>query len=163
MAYRPDQRAVTCSILTTGGWCEGTLHVPRASFLVDQLNVGNHELLKLTDFRFLTRDIRHEFFALQRDGVALVIPPDNETQIVAAPEDNAISASVTCWFGFGVVMGRVRMRRGVRTSDFWVRQAGFVVLEDCKVRLADDLEQLCAAVIVNTKQMIGLSEESSPR
>ncbi|MCB9652810.1 MAG: hypothetical protein H6729_01610 [Deltaproteobacteria bacterium] len=161
MKYRPDQRAITCSILTAGGWCEGTLHVPRASFLVDQLNVTDHELMKLTDFRFLTRDIRHEFFALQRDGVALVIPPEGETQILASAEENMVSAPVTCWFGFGVVLGRVRMRRGIRTSDFWVRQARFVVLEDCTVRLADNLEQVCDAVIVNTKNMIGLSEESS--
>lgn len=161
--YQPHQRQIDAQIYTTAGWMEGTFHFPKKSQLLEALN-SQAEFYRLTDIRFLANKRELEFFALQRRSTVLVVPPPDETDLRMV-KDEVWPIRVYCLFDGGYVEGRVRLRKGVRVSDYLPKQDGFVLLEKCKLRLGDTtteffVEEEHEAVFVNAGRIVGISEES---
>jgi hypothetical protein len=162
--YQPHQRQVTAQIYSTAGWLEGTFHLPKMSKLLEGLN-KEPEFYRLTDVNFLARKgLQLEFFALQRRSTVLIVPPDGESDLRLQKEETR-PIRVYCLFEGGYVEGRMRLRKGVRVSDYLPKQDGFVLLENCKLRLGDIttdffVEEEHDAVLINAGRVVGFSEES---
>jgi hypothetical protein len=162
--YQPNQRQVSAQMYTTAGWLEGTFHFPKMSKLLEALN-KEPEFYRLTDVSFLARQDRLlEFFALQRRATVLVVPPEGESDLWLQKEQTR-PTRVYCLFDGGYVEGRLRLRKGVRVSDYLPKQDGFVLLQNCKLRLGDlttefFVEEEHDAVFVNAGRVVGFSEEA---
>lgn len=161
--YQPHQRQIAAQIFTTAGWMEGTFHFPKMSQLLEALN-SQSEFYRLTDATFLANKRNLEFFALQRRSTVLVVPPEGERNLRMENEETR-PIRVYCLFDGGYVEGRLRLRKGVRVSDYLPREDGFVLLQNCKLRLGDTtteffVEEEHDAVFVNAGRIVGVSEES---
>lgn len=128
--YQPNQRTITAQIYTTAGWLEGTFHFPKMSKLLEALT-SQSEFYRLTDVTFLSQKKTIEFFALQRRSTVLVVPPEGEKGLRVDREETR-PIRVYCLFDGGFVEGRLRLRKGVRVSDYLPREDGFVLLQDCR-------------------------------
>ncbi len=164
MAYQPDQRKITSQVLTTAGWLTGTFHVLRSAKFVEQLNVTN-EFFRMTDVSFIGRDQVIEFFAVQRGSVTLIVPPTNERDLIIEGIEELVPHQVFMMFDQGYVEGRMMIRKGVRISDFLVRQSGFILLRRCTLYLGSlrdgfFVEEQHPSIIVNASMIVGVSETS---
>lgn len=161
MSYRPDQRQVPSQIMTKAGWLQGTLHVPRASKLVMHLN-AQPEFVRVTDVSFAGKPHRVPFMSMQRKLMVLLAPSPDETDL--SVEDASLPPQrVFVLLEGGVLAGDLRLRPGVRTSDFFAKQQGFVLLRDCVLRLGDSnasilVEERHPAVLMNASQIIAVAE-----
>lgn len=140
-----------------------TFHVLRQAKFVDQLNTP-HAFFKLTDLSFVGKDREISFFALQREATTLIVPPTTENDLILDRVDEHDAHSVFCIFDGGVVSGKLLIRKGVRVSDFLIKQEGFVLLRRCKLRLGSLHEEFFVeeehpSVIVNASKIIGFTEE----
>lgn len=161
--YQPHQRQIPAQIYTTAGWMKGTFHFPKMSKLLEALGTQS-EFYRLTDVTFLATKVDLEFFALQRRSTVLVVPPAGEGNLRMDNEETR-PIRVYCLFEGGYVEGRLRLRKGVRVSDYLPREDGFVLLQNCKLRLGDTTTQFFVeeehdAVLVNAARIVGVSEES---
>ncbi len=162
--YQPHQRQLEAQIYTTAGWLSGTFHFPKMSKLLEALN-KEPEFYRLTDVRFLAKkDLLLEFFALQRRSTVLVVPPEGESGLYLKQEETR-PIRVYCLFDGGFVEGRLRLRKGVRVSDYLPKHDGFVLLQNCKLKLGDItgdffVEEEHEAVFVNAGRIVGVSEEA---
>lgn len=161
MSYKPDQRHVPCQIMLSAGWVEGTFHVPRISKFVDQLN-AQAEFLRVTDLSFVGKTSTVPFMSLQKNKTILIVPPPQEKDLSNEPED-LIFRRIFVLFEGGVLAGTLRIRHGVRTSDYFAKQQGFIPLRHCILRLGDlneefFVEERHPAVVINASEIIGVSE-----
>jgi hypothetical protein len=152
MAYQPDQRKITSQVLTTAGWLKGTFHVLRSAKFVEQLNVTN-EFFRLTDVSFIGREQIIEFFAVQRAAVTLIVPPSTERDLIIEGIEELVPHHVFMLFDQGYVEGRMMIRKGVRISDFLVRQSG-------SLRDGFFVEEQHPSIVVNASKIVGVSETS---
>ncbi len=161
MSYRPEQRQVASQVMTTAGWLQGILHVPRAGKLVPHLN-SQHGFLRATTVSFMGKPHQVPFMSLQRNKVILVVPSPEEESLV--PELEGLDRKrVFVLLPGGVLSGTLMLHQGVRTSDFFSKQQGFVLLEDCVLQLGSlnsdfFVEERHPAVIINAPQIIAVSE-----
>lgn len=105
--------------------------------------------------------------ALQRDSVELIIPHENQGDLLAGPVAHAQTDQVFILFDDGVVRGTLEWRENVRLSDFVTRQDGFILLRDCTIELGHVLTDEYAvkeasAVLMNVNHIVGISE-TTPR
>jgi len=164
MAYSPDQRQVTCQILTRAGWMSGTYHMLRVGKFLEQLNVPG-EFHKITDATFAGKNTLLPFFALQREAITMVIPPPNESDLVIEGTEELTAHKVFVLFEQGFVEGTMMIRKNVRISDYLVKQAGFVLLRRCTLKLGSLQDEFFAeekhpAIAINAKQIVGVSDTS---
>lgn len=162
MAYQPDQRKISSQVLTSAGWLKGTFHILRSAKFVDQLNVAN-EFFRMTDVSFIGKEQAIPFFALQRDAVTLVVPPSNERDLILEGVEELVPHSVFMLFNSGYVQGRLMIRKGVRVSDYLVKQRAFVLLRRCTLYLGsleDEffVEEQHPSIVVNASKIVGVSE-----
>lgn len=141
----------------------GTFHVLRHAKFVEQLNAPN-EFIKITDVSFVGKQREIPFFALQRDATTLIVPPATENDLILDKVEEQEAKHVFCVFVGGVISGTLLIRKGVRVSDFLVKQTGFVLLRRCKLRLGDlhdefFVEEEHPSIIVNSSNIIGVSED----
>lgn len=164
MARNPlDRRGVRARVLTPAGWIVATFHLPARSRFVDQLNRPT-EFVRLTDVLLHGRDETLPFLALQRRAAILVLPPPEETDLVHVPETEPRSRHhVSCLMEVGTLQGTLETLRGVRVSDYFLNKQGFVVLEQCRLRLGGvhggaptDIAE--PRVIVSTTHVLGVSD-----
>lgn len=160
MSYRPDQRQVKSRIMTPAGWLQGTLHVPRASKLVPYLN-AQPDFLRMTDVSFLGRPNRIGFMSVQRRGMSILVP-DAEEQDLAIVDESTLPQRVFVLLEAGVLAGSIRLRQGVRLSDFFSKQHGFILLHDCSLQVGEAgqprVEERHPAVLVNSQCVVAVSE-----
>lgn len=160
-AYVPEQRAITCRILTFAGWIEGTFHVPAKNGFLEFL-ARDETMYRLTDVALPGQDRRHPFFALHRSAVVGVAPPAGEPVEVTLPPGKRVVHRVSWLLASGVVDGDVELLENVRVSDFVMHHTGFTPLRDATVLLKNaeggwDAEPL-PAFAVQANRAIGVSD-----
>lgn len=163
MGYAPDQRKIESQILTQAGWLTGTFHILRHAKFVDQLNTQN-EFFKLTDVSFVGKQQTLPFFALQREATTIIIPPSTENDLILDKIEEQEAKHVFCIFDGGVISGTLLIRKGVRISDFLVKQRGFVLLRRCNLRLGSLHDEFFVdenhpSIIVNSTKVLGVTED----
>ncbi len=163
MSYSPDQRTIVSQILTTAGWVDGTFHILRHAKFVAQLNKED-EFLKITDVSFVGKKQKMPFFALQKDAAVLIVPPPTESDLILDTTEEKEAKHVFCVFEGGVISGTLMIRKGVRISDFLIKQKGFVLLKRCNLRLGDLHEEFFVdedhpSIIVNSSKILGVTED----
>jgi hypothetical protein len=160
--YKPRQRTVAATILTSAGWMTCKMHVLEKAHLLEQLESVS-EFYKVTDASLVGIDTTVEFLALQRDSVELVVPQNEPEDLLAGPVHQSQSQRVFILFGNGVIRGTLEWRENVRLSDFVTRQDGFILLRDCQVEMGNLIAgnqqvEKAPAVFVNVNHIVGISE-----
>jgi hypothetical protein len=158
-----DRRSIRARVLTPAGWIVATFHVPARSRFVDQLNRPT-EFVRLTDVSLHGREETLPFLALQRKAAILVLPPADETDLLYVPETEPRTRHpASCLMEVGTLHGTLETLKGVRVSDYFLNKQGFVVLEDCRIRLGGlqvhaATEHVESRVIVGTLHVLGISD-----
>jgi hypothetical protein len=161
--YNAQLRRVHVQLYTRVGWVTGTLRIPAKSRLIEHLN-HSREFLSLTDVRFEMQPDPIPFFAVQRDAIILMVPPDNEP-INAPTLEEMVVHPLSCMLELGTLYGEFKTLRSVRVSDFISATKGFFHLESCDLVLGDRFgrqitESHRAHVLVHIKHVIGVTEDS---
>lgn len=155
-------RPVTLRLRIEGGWARGVLQLPGGVSVLQYLNTWE-AFLRLTRMSIPGRRETVDFFALQRNGISLVIPPAAE---VVPPDPRRGRGSVhriaVMVRGVGILYGVLDLGRGLRVSDFLAAQRGFFVVENCLLSEKGEptAKKPTPAVLVNANQVIGV--EDSP-
>jgi hypothetical protein len=161
--YNQQLRRVDVQLFTRAGWVTGTLRVPVKSRLIEHLN-HSREFISLTDVRFETQPDPIPFFAVQRDAIMLLIPPEGEV-ISAATIEEMVVHPLSAMIELGTLYGQFKTLKSVRVSDFISATRGFFHLEHCDLVLGDRWgreikEAHRPHVLVNIKHVIGVTEDS---
>lgn len=152
----PDQRAIVVRILTSAGFVEGTLRVPRRTCLADAWDHAP-EFVPLTDVQVPGLPARVPFFAIRRHEMMLLIPPATETLIVqprSQEVDHAMSALLPGQFAIG---GTVAVLHDVRLTDH-LRRPSTLVLKDATI-IGPGVHEQQAVVLVDPQRVLGISEQ----
>lgn len=162
---RPLQTAVPVIVFTPSGFIRGTLHLPAVKTLQSFLN-SQDEILKLTEAVLPGSDQVHPFLALHKSAITLVVPQgavEAPKVGMAAPREQRL---VTCLLTLGSMRGHLEVPESLRTSDFLLRNTGFIEFHQCYVGSTtyfDPSEATGAPlplVIVNSRNMVGVTEEA---
>jgi hypothetical protein len=164
MASRPSLQRLPVDILTTLGWLNGTLHLPRHLPVIEHLALGYHDL-KLTGVAVPNEPDRLRFLALRREAVMVVAPV-----LADAEEDESALAfttarKVACLLPGALLRGTLRIFTGLRLSDHLQLQGRLVTLRQCLLSPYGAAAQSNGAralpmVMVNLDHTIGISELS---
>ena len=163
---RPLQTAIPVIVFAPSGFIRGTLHLPSVKTLQSFLN-SQDEILKLTEAVLPGSDQVHSFLALHKSAITLVVPQGPiempKTGIGAAPLEQRL---VTCLLTLGSMRGHLEVPETLRTSDFLLRNTGFIEFHQCYVGSTSyfDPSEATGAplplVIVNSRNMVGVTEEA---
>jgi hypothetical protein len=149
-------------MMTSAGWMEGSLHVPKLQYLVDYVDAVG-EFLRLSDARMPNASAATPFFAIQKSAISFITPLDEITANDARPFTSATKPhSVACLLEHGIVQGTIHSLVGVRLSDFLTSKSVFFPLHGCEFRSAFQLGEAAGdqfrLALVNRARMIGVSE-----
>lgn len=163
---RQPQTPVPVIVFTPSGFIRGTLHLPNVKTLQSFLN-SQDEILKLTEAVLPGSDQIHPFLALHKSAITLVVPQGAFDQpkaaIGAAPRELRL---VTCLLSLGSMRGHLEVPESLRTSDFLLRNTGFIEFHQCYVGSTSYFDPSEATgeplplVIVNSRNMVGVTEEA---
>jgi hypothetical protein len=152
-------------VFTPSGFIRGTLHIPAVKTLPSFLN-GADEILKLTEAVLPGNDQVHPFLGLHKSAVILVVPRvvlEGPKAGLGMPPRG--QRPVTCLLSLGSIRGSLDVPDNLRTSDFLLRNTGFIEFHQCHVGSSlyfDPSEATGEAlplVIVNSRNMVGVTEE----
>lgn len=164
MALAPQQ-PITIIALTASGYISGIVHLLARKNLRTLLNAQD-EILKLTHAVLPGSPQSHPFLAL-RKGSALLIVPKADPELFK-PEPSAWQKAqrrVTCLLEHGSIQGYIEVPENVRTSDFLLRNPGFIEFRECYLGPNPQLDQQertgepLPIVYVNARSMVGVTEE----
>jgi hypothetical protein len=163
---RPTQTFIPVIVFTPSGFIRGTLHLPAVKTLPSFLNAQD-EILKLTEAVLPGSDQVHPFLALHKSAVILVIPQEGVELPKSGPSAMPRELRpVTCLLSLGSIRGHLDVPENLRTSDFLLRNTGFIEFHECFVGSTtyfDPSEATGAPlplVILNSRNMVGVTEES---
>lgn len=163
---RPLQTAIPVIVFTPSGFIRGTLHLPTVKNLPSFLN-SQDEILKLTDAVLPGSDQVHPFLALHKSAIILVVPQESvEIPKVTLGAGNREFRPVTCLLSLGSIRGNLDLPENLRTSDFLLRNPGFIEFHQCYVGSTSyfDPSEATGAplplVMVNSRNMVGVTEEA---
>lgn len=165
-SLRPSQTAIPVIVFSPSGFIRGTLHLPAGKTLPSFLNAQD-EILKLTEAVLPGSDQTHPFLALHKSAIILVVPQEGVE--IPKPGPGAMPRElrpVTCLLSLGSIRGHLDVPENLRTSDFLLRNTGFIEFHQCFVGSTtyfDPSEATGAAlslVIVNSRNMVGVTEEA---
>ncbi len=154
--------ATTVRLFTPTGWVIGTLHVPERTGLLAFLN-GDEPFFRMTNVSLPEQPRSIPFLALQRKAVLLVIP-DPSALLGPRAQGRQTRHEVACLFNGGLVMGSLRLPRGMRVSDELMELEEFFAIEDCTLGFDAAPEALMEAeelVLVHAAEMFGVAELES--
>jgi len=164
---RPPQTAIPVIVFTPSGFIRGTLHLPAVKNLQSFLNTQD-EILKLTEAVLPGSDLVHPFLALHKSAIILVVPQEGvelpKPVLGAMPRE---LRPVTCLLSLGSIRGHLDVPENLRTSDYLLRNTGFIEFHQCYVGSTtyfDPSEATGAAlplVMVNSRNMVGVTEEAT--
>jgi len=163
---RPIQTAIPVIVFTPSGFIRGTLHLPAVKTLPSFLNAQD-EILKLTDAVLPGSDQVHPFLALHKSAILLVVPQEGVE--IPKPATGAVNRElrpVTCLLSLGSIRGHLDVPENLRTSDFLLRNPGFIEFHQCYVGSTSyfDPSEATGAplplVMVNARNMVGVTEEA---
>ena len=163
MTYHPQQRQVPVEIQPAPVRISGVFHLPLKSGLVDYIN-HTKDFLPLTRVSFEGSSAPPlQFLAIQRDAAMLIAAKEETNLITASGLDETTPLTVYCLLERGNVSGEVHVLKGVRASDYFAAQRGFVLLRDCDALLTDRWGQSVSEhrwrfVLVNVRAIIGVSD-----
>jgi len=164
-SLRPPQYPCSVVVFTASGFIRGVFHLPPARHLRSFLNAGE-EILKLTQAVLPGSPQVHAFLALQKSAVLLVVPQEDLEPQMAEPGPILKERRlVTCLLSFGSVQGYLETPEHMRTSDFLLRNPGFLELRECHIGPNPYLDpkeisgEAIPLVLVNAKCLVGLAEE----
>jgi hypothetical protein len=158
---RPQQRPIPVLVLAPHGFISGTIHIPMLKGLHNFLN-SSEEILKLTDAVLPGSPQVYPFLALQKVATHLLVPrgaPETEPTYL-----NTTQHLVTCLLSMGSIRGFIDVLENVRTSDFLLRNHGFIEFKQCylgpnpQVNPKEISGDPLAQVFVNTRSMVGVTE-----
>jgi|GEM_PF-1102480 len=165
---RPPQTAIPVIVFTPSGFIRGTLHLPEVKTLHSFLN-SQDEILKLTEAVLPGSDQVHPFLALHKTAITLVVPQGSlETPragLGGMPREQRL---VTCLLSLGSIRGHLEVPETLRTSDFLLRNTGFIEFHQCYVgstsyfNPSEATGEPLPLVIVNSRNMVGVTEEATP-
>jgi hypothetical protein len=163
---RPPQTAIPVIVFTPSGFIRGTLHLPAVKTLHSFLN-GQDEILKLTEAVLPGSDQVHPFLALHKSAITLVVPQGDldtlRSGLSAMPREQRL---VTCLLSLGSIRGHLDVPENLRTSDFLLRNTGFIEFHQCYVGSTSYFDpseatgEALPMVIVNSRNMVGVTEEA---
>lgn len=163
---RPSQTALPVIVFTPSGFIRGTLHLPVVKTLPSFLNTQD-EILKLTEAVLPGSDLVHPFLALHKSAILLIVPQGElEAPRPAFGTLPLEPRQVTCLLTLGNIRGHLDMPENLRTSDFLLRNTGFIEFHQCYVGSTSyfDPSEATGAplplVLVNSRNMVGVTEES---
>lgn len=100
------------------------------------------------------------FLALQRKAV-LVVVPGEDAPLDPSEAHGRAHHEVACLFDGGLVMGTLRLPKGVRVSDELMQSQEFFAIEDCTLAIDASPEPIMEAeelVLVHGAEMFGVAE-----
>ena len=152
----------TVRLFTPTGWVIGTMHVPDGVGLLPFLNSGE-SFFRMTNVSLPEQPRTIPFLALQRKAV-LVVVPGEDAALGLVEGDGRECHEVACLFDGGLVMGTLRLPKGVRVSDELMQSQEFFAVEACTLGIdaapepAMEAEEL---VFVHAAEMFGVAELES--
>jgi len=149
----------TVRLFTPAGWVIGTLHVPAGVGLLPFLN-SQQAFYRMTNVSLPDQPQTIPFLALQRKAV-LVVVPGEDAHLGLHEADSGARHEVACLFDGGLVMGTLRLPRGVRVSDELMQSQEFFAIEDCTLGIDASPEPVMEAeklVLVHAAEMFGVAE-----
>ena len=165
--YQPERREVRCRLLLDYEWIEGTFLIPVIRNFLEHLETM-HEFQPLVNVTFLGSGHHENFFDVNRATIRLVLPPENEAKpAIPVPESKEVEHDVFCLLPGGHLHGRLRTRKGLRTSDYFRPHHSFVTLRDCRFVPRDlsseqDESEAYPVVCVHARHVLGVSEPAGP-
>lgn len=160
------QAAIPVIVFTPSGFIRGILHLPPGKTLQSFLN-SQDEILKLTEAVLPGSDQVHPFLALHRSAITLVVPQGTlEAPKPAISGPQREQRLVTCLLSLGSMRGYLEVPESLRTSDFLLRNTGFIEFHQCYVGSTTYFDPSEATgeplplVIVNSRNMVGVTEEA---
>ena len=163
MSYKPPQRDIDCTVMTTAGLITAQVAVAEKGTVLEQLD-SVPEFYKLTNASIVGVETTVDFLALQRDSVVFWVPKGEPDDRLHQPIKPAQRGRVYVLFRGGAIAGDLVWREGVRLSDFVTRQNGYIVLRDCTIALghvrteAPDVRKT-RAVVMNVNHIVGISDD----
>jgi hypothetical protein len=156
--YRPPQRAVGAWVLSIARWIRCTLHLPTLQALDDHLAHGR-AFLPLTDVA-LGPGAPLPFLALRASAAHVVVPDPPEEQLHLSPQPGTARREVSVYLEHVAVHGALHVRPGLRTSDFFLYQEGYVALRGCRIVPAvAGLTEPLPVAFVNARAIVAVAEE----
>jgi hypothetical protein len=156
--YHPPQRAVGAWVLSVTGWIRCTFHLPEPLAFDDFLQHGR-PFLPLTDVG-LGPGAPLPFLALRAAAAHLVAPDPPEERLHLPAQKGTSTRDLSVYLERVAVHGTLRLRAGLRTSDFLVHRDGWVALHGCRIEPADRrMVEPLPAVFVNAGAIVAVAEE----
>lgn len=158
----PQQRSIPILALAPTGFISGTIHIPALKGLHAFLN-GPEEILKLTEAKLLVGDLAFPFLALQKSATHLIVP--REPLELGPGYMTTKQHLVTCLLNMGSIRGTIEILESVRTSDFLLRNHGFIPFRNCLLGPDPHIDPAGISgdplplVFVNSNSMVGVMEE----
>ncbi len=152
----------TIRLFTPTGWVIGTLHLPEGRALLPFVN-ADHPFFRMTNVSLPEHPTTIPFLALQRKAVFIIVPGEDVSLGLQATEGTT-AHEVACFFDGGLVMGTLRLPKGVRVSDELMQSEEFFAIEDCTVGIDASPEATMEAeelVFVHAAEMFGVAELDS--
>lgn len=158
--YRPPQRIIDCTILTTSGFITANLHILDKGLVVEQLDAVD-EFYKLTNASLVGIETTVEFFALQRDAVIFWVPKGEPDEMLQHPITPPQQDRVHVLFPGGLMSGDLVWRKDVRLSDYVTKQDGYILLRDATIKMNNlGADRQVPAVVLNVNHIVGISTAS---
>ncbi len=151
--------ATTVRLFTPTGWVIGTMHVPAGIGLLPYLN-ADEAFFRMTNVSLPEQPRTIPFLALQRKAVLVVVPGEG-TGLGIEDDRASVQHEVACLFDGGLVMGTLRLPKGVRVSDELMQSQEFFAIEDCTLGIDASPEPVMEAeelVLVHAAEMFGVAE-----
>jgi hypothetical protein len=166
LAPFPPQQPITIIALTTSGYISGIVHLLAMKNLRTLLNAQD-EILKLTHALLPGSPQVHPFLALRKGSALLIVPKAEpepfKPELSSGPRAQRL---VTCLLDLGSIRGYIEVPENVRTSDFLLRNPGFIEFRECHLGPNPHLDPQTITndplplVYVNSRSMVGVTEEA---
>lgn len=158
--YHPPQRAVPTLVLSLSRWLRATFHLPKLHAFDEHLARGR-TFFTLTDVS-LAPGPPLPYLALRVAAAHVLVPrvPERELLLPSAPGTR--SREVSCYLEHLAVHGSLHVLPGVRTSDYFAHQTGFIALRGCRLvpPLAGAAEPI-PILFVNAGAIVAVAEGPS--
>lgn len=156
--YRPPQRAVGAWVLSIARWIRCTFHLPTLQSFDDHLAHGR-AFLPLTNVA-IAPGAPLPFLALRASAAHVVVPDPPEETLQLSPHPGTAPRQVSVYLEHVAVHGTLHLRPGLRTSDFFLYQEGYVALRGCRIAPAvAGLAEPVPIAFVNAGAIVAVAEE----
>ncbi len=151
------RRNLSGTVFAAGGWIRGEFVLPKLHALLQHLN-STPGFVKLTTVVLPGMQNPIEFVALRSDSLTFIIPTTDDHVIAVSGQREQTRHSVSCFFTSGYINATLETNIGARVSDFLQSTQRFVAFHNCTLKLAGHPVQEVPLLIVNTTQILGVTQ-----